>query len=99
MANFSTPKKRGQKCFSKLQQTIIALARKKGGEVLARDVLIEYYGFNTYRPPYGLRPGCTVFKKSSIASYNSATVAVCKAFNRLVKRGVARRTHGGVRLR
>ncbi len=101
MANFWTPKKRNQKGLSSLQKNILSLAREQGGEVHARDVLISYYGFRPYRNPEGVRQGCFVFSKSEIGfnRYNAKTVAVCKAFNRLINRGLAWKIHGGIRLK
>ena len=101
MANFFPPKKRNQKGLSSLQKNILSLAREQGGEVLARDVLISYYRFRPYRNPEGLRQGCFVFRKPEIgfARYNAKTVAVCKSFNRLIKRGLAQKIYGGIRLK
>jgi len=99
MANFSTHKKRGDRGLSRLQRSILSLVRKKGGAVLARDVLVEYYGFTPYRSLEGIPAGCLVFRKSAIVGYSSATVGVCKAFNRLVKRGLAARRLGGVQVK
>jgi hypothetical protein len=98
MANFFTPKKRDN--LSPLQCCILTLGKKNGGIVLARDVLIEYYGFVPNRDPSCLNAGAIVFNKSDIGfgRYNSASVAVCKAFNRLVKRGVARKIYSGIQL-
>jgi len=101
MANFLTPKKRNQKGLSSLQKNILSLAREQGGEVHARDVLISYYRFRPYRNPEGVRQGCIVFRKPEIGfnRYNAKTVAVCKSFNRLINRGLARKIHGGIRLK
>jgi hypothetical protein len=99
MANFFTPKKRDN--LSPLQCCILTLGKKNGGIVLARDVLIEYYGFKPVRDPSCLNAGAIVFRKADIGigRYNAATVAVCKAFNRLVERGVAIRIFSGIRLK
>ena len=98
MVNFFSPKKADWKRLGTLQKFILGLAREQDGIVLARDVLIKFYEFipihSTDSPG-----GCMVFNKSHIPGYNAATVAVCKAFNRLVKRGLARRTYGGIRLK
>jgi hypothetical protein len=98
MANFCTPKKRDN--LSPLQCCILTLGKKNDGIVLARDVLIEYYGFVPNRDPSCLNAGALVFNKSDIGlgRYNSASVAVCKAFNRLVERGVARKIYSGIQL-
>ena len=87
-----------RKGLSRLQKFILDLAREQQGKVLARDVLMKFYGFVPRRSTIGLRGGCMVFNKSNIAGYNAATVAVCKAFNRLARRGLVSRTIGGVRL-
>jgi hypothetical protein len=52
------------------------------------------------RDPSCLNAGAIVFNKSHIGfgRYNSASVAVCKAFNRLVKRGVAMKIYSGIQL-
>jgi hypothetical protein len=98
MANLYTPKKRAN--LSPLQRCILTFGEKNGGTVLARDVLIEYYGFVPNRDPSCLNVGALVFNKSDIGfgRYNSASVAVCKAFNRLVKRGFARKIYSGIEL-
>jgi hypothetical protein len=97
MANFYIPKKSG---LSQLQKSIFSLARKQGGTVLIRDVLIAYYGFKPIRNPFKLKPGAIVFNKTNIGidRYNSASVAVCKAFNRLVRRGMGVRILNGIRI-
>ena len=99
MANFFSPKKADWKRLGTLQKFILDLAREQGGEVLARDVLMKYYGFIPRRSPVGIRGGCMVFNKSSITGYNAATVAVCKAFNRLISRGFAWKIHGGIKIK
>jgi hypothetical protein len=101
MANYLTPKKRARKGLSPLHRFILSLAWKQSGEVLAREVLIEYFGFSPFRNPEWGRRGATVFRKSDIglARYNSKTVTVCKAFNRLVDRGLAIRIYSGICLR
>ena len=98
MANFFTPKKRDN--LSPLQCCILTLGKKNGGIVLARDVLIEYYGFKPVRDPSCLNAGAIVFRKADIGigRYNAATVAVCKAFNRLVQRRMATKIYSGVQL-
>ena len=77
------------------------MAKEKGRQILARDVLINFYKFKPFRDPNGVRQGVIVFNKSDIgyARYNAATVAVCKAFNRLINRGLALKIHGGIRLK
>ena len=97
MANFTCPKKKSQG-LSCLQRYILTVANAKGGEVLARDILVRYYGFKPYRSLDGLRPGALAFRKSAIglARYNAATVAVCKSFNRICARGLAKRILSGI---
>ncbi len=92
------PEKRN---LSQLQHCILSLGRKNGGTVLARDVLIEYYGFKPIRDPSCLKAGGIVFSKKDIGpdQYNAASVAVCKAFNRLIKRGKASKILSGIRLK
>ena len=92
-------KRANRKGLGRLQKFILDLAREQGGEVLARDVLMKYYGFIPGRSPIDIRGGCPVFNKSRIAGYSTATVAVCKAFNRLVSRGLALRSHGRIHLK
>lgn len=102
MKNNSTPKKRANhKGLSKLQKTILKLAKHQGGEVLAREVLVEVYGFRPIRSIYSVRQGILIFNKAEIgyARYNAATVALCKSFNRLINRGFAWKIHGGIRLK
>jgi hypothetical protein len=91
------------KGLGKLQRSILALAEKQDGEVFARDVLINVFGFKPFRSIFMRwpRPGALVFCKPSIgrARYNSASVSVCKSFNRLVRRRLAERIPGGIRLK
>ena len=86
--------------LSRLQKSILSLAGKQGGTVLARDVLIHFYGFNPSRNPSSVKTGVMVLDKTVIGyrRYRSATTAVCKAFNRLVARGLAVRTFSGIRV-
>lgn len=96
----SISKKRNLKGLSHLQRSIIAIAEKNGGTVLVRDVLIQYFGFKPLRNPDGVRPGATLFSKRDIGykMYNARTVSVCKAFSRLVGRGLAMRILSGINL-
>lgn len=98
MAN-STPHERSDN-ISRLQHCILSLARKNEGIVLARDVLVEYYAFNPFRDPSSPGVGAVVFRKADIGvnRYNAASVAVCKAFNRLVQRGMATKIFSGIRV-
>jgi hypothetical protein len=95
------PKMANRKGLSQLQRSILVLAKEQGGEVLAREVLIKVYNFRPIRNPGTVRQGKLVFKKAEIgyARYNAATVAVFKAFNRLINRGFAWRIHGGIRMK
>jgi hypothetical protein len=97
MANNFSPKKE-RRGLSRLQRHILDLAEIQGGEVLACDILVSYYGFRPYRVIGVLRQGAHLFRKSEIgpACYNAATVAVCKAFNRLCERGLVKRIDGGI---
>ena len=100
MANLSVVNYKG---LSKLQRSILSLAEKQDGEVFARDVLIGFFGFKPFRPIFMQwpRPGSLVFRKDDIgrARYNAKTVSVCKSFNRLVRRRLAERIPGGIRLK
>jgi hypothetical protein len=98
MANLSVVKYKG---LSNLQRSILSLAEKQDGEVFARDVLIHVYRFEARRSTFLVWQGALVFSKSSIgrARYNSASVSVCKSFNRLVRRRLAERIPGGIRLK
>jgi hypothetical protein len=91
------------KGLGKLQRSILALAEKQDDEVFARDVLIHVFGFRPFRTIFMQwpRPGSLVFRKDDIgrARYNARTVAVCKSFNRLARRGLAERIPGGIRLK
>lgn len=100
MAKYFGPKK-GDHGLSQLQKHIIALGKKNDGVVSVRDVLVVYYGFKPHRSLEGLRASAIVFRKKNIGTsrYNSANVAVCKAFNRLCDRGMAIRIHGGIKLK
>jgi len=95
------PKKANRKGLSQLQKCILSLASEKGGQVLARDVLIRVYSFRPLRNPGALRQGKLIFNKAEIGyeRYNSATVSVCKAFNRLISRGFAWKIHGGIKIK
>ncbi len=104
------------KGLSQLQKSILIIARRNRGrrlgystcDVTNRDVLIEVYGFRPLYSPEKKRNGCMIFDRQAIGinRYRSASVSVAKAFNRLVKRGLARReynhgiilTGGGLRI-
>ena len=63
---------------------------------MARDVLAEVYGFpTTVTNIRGKRAGALVFSRKAIGEkrYQSASVSVAKAFNRLAARGLARREY------
>jgi hypothetical protein len=89
------------KGLSILQKTILLLAirnfgdRTKNYEVNNREVLIEYYGFEPCCNIEGKRNGTKIFDRRVIGinRVRSASVAVVKAFDRLVDRGFARRKH------
>lgn len=61
-----------------------------------REVLIEFYKFPSHSPTVKTtRGGSQIFKRNEIGvnRYGSASVAVVKAFDRLVKRGLAIRKY------
>ena len=68
----------------------------KFGCVRNRDVLIMYYGFPIHSFSADTTSGTPqIFKPQEIGTsrYRSASVSVVKAFNRLVKRGLAIRKY------
>ncbi len=86
--------------LSELQKTILNMAYRKRargynlGNVTNREVLIEVYNFPFHSPSADTTSGTPqIFfrKEIGINRYCSASVAVVKAFNRLVKRGLAQR--------
>ena len=88
--------------LSELQKTILNMAYRKRargydlGNVTNREVLIEVYNFPFHSPSADTTSGTPqIFfrKEIGINRYYSASVAVVKAFNRLVKRGLAQRKH------
>jgi hypothetical protein len=95
------------KGLSALQKTILQLTaqnariRSNNFGVSNREVLIEYYGFEPCCEIEGKRNGAHIFDRKVIGidKYKSASVAVVKAFNRLIKRHLAQRTYcGGILL-
>jgi hypothetical protein len=88
------------KGLSILQKTILLLAIKnvegaKNNGVTNREVLIEYYGFEPCCDIGEKRNGAKIFDRRAIGirQCRSSSVAVVKAFDRLVKRGFARRKY------
>lgn len=88
--------------LSELQKTILKMAYRKLargyglGDVTNREVLIEVYNFPFHSPSADTTSGTPqifIRKEIGINRYKSASVAVVKAFNRLVKRGLAQRKH------
>ena len=85
--------------LSALQKAILQLAIRNSGacsnncRLSNRDLLLEYYGFEPCCEIEGKRNGAHIFDRKviGIKRYRSASVAVVKAFDRLVKRGFARR--------
>jgi len=77
--------------LSELQKNILQLAYTKQGNILAKNVLAEVYGFPTVTD---IRSKM-VFSRKVIGEkrYQSASVSVAKAFNRLAARGLARRKY------
>ena len=78
--------------LSPLQKSIVALAYEQEF-VSYTDVLDVYYGFtlSQYR---GSGKSYFSSKLNSRRQLQVARVAICKSFNRLVKRGIANRVHG-----
>jgi hypothetical protein len=90
------------KGLSELQRSILKMgyrSRNRGcecGYVENRDVLIEVYKFPKHAPgPNHVSGTPQIFNRREIGinRYRSASVSVVKAFNRLVKRGLAIREH------
>jgi hypothetical protein len=82
--------------LSELQKNILQLACTNGGSILARNVLAEVYGFPAaVTNIMGKRAGALVFSRKVIGEkrYQSASVSVAKAFNRLAARGLAHRKY------
>ena len=93
--------------LSKLQKDILKIAyrnrdrRREHGtdDVTNREVLIEVYKFPFHSPSADTPSGSLqIFERAEIGinRYRAASVSVVKAFNRLVKRGLATRgcNHG-----
>jgi hypothetical protein len=88
------------KGLSTLQKTILLLAIRnfddstKNCGVSNKEVLIEYYKFRPCCDTERKRNGTKIFDRRAIGinRYRSASVAVVKAFDRLLNRGFARRT-------
>jgi len=89
--------------LGQIQKAILRIGLEKSDSgqgkigVLARDILIDHYGFPFIRSPKALGRGKMVFRKADIGQkrYASATVTVCQCFNRLIKRGLAERLDRG----
>lgn len=88
--------------LSELQKSILKIAYRKRvwgdslGNVTNREILIEVYNFPFHSPSADTTSGTPqIFfrKEIGMSRYYSASVAVVKAFNRLVKRGLAQRKH------
>jgi hypothetical protein len=77
--------------LSELQKKILQLAYTKQGNILAKNVLAEVYCFPTVTD---IRSKM-VFSRKVIGEkrYQSASVSVAKAFNRLAARGLVRREY------
>jgi len=77
--------------LSELQKNILQMAYTKQDNILARDVLAEVYGFPTVTDISSKM----VFSRKAIGKkrYQSASVSVAKAFNRLAARGLAHREY------
>ena len=82
--------------LSELQKNILQLAYINQGDILARDILAEVYGFPaTVNNIKSKEVGALVFSRKAIGEkrYQSASVSVAKAFNRLAARGLAHRKY------
>jgi hypothetical protein len=95
------------KGLSELQKCILKIAIKNfcaGSHeyiVPNREVLIEYYGFEPICDLEGKLNRTQIFDRRAIGinRYRSASVAVVKAFNRLIWRRLAQRSYyGGISL-
>ena len=94
------------KGLSKLQKIILKMAylnQDRGyecGHVKNSDVLIGVYRFPAHSPSTDSTSGSPkLFNRQEIgiSHYRSASVSVVKAFNRLIKRGLAtRKYHHGI---
>lgn len=77
------------------------MAYRNQGHISARDVLAEVYGFPVTVNLRNVREGALIFDCEAIGinRYQSASVAVCKAFNRLAHRSLADRIYNhGIKL-
>jgi hypothetical protein len=84
------------KGLSELQKSILKMAYRDRGNVENKDVLIEFYKFPKHAPgPSHVSGTPQIFSRHEIgiSRYRSASVSVVKAFNRLVKRGLAVRNY------
>ena len=82
--------------LSELQKNILQMAYTNQGSILVRDILAEVYGFPAAVTNIrGKRAGALVFSRKAIGEkrYQSASVSVAKAFNRLAARGLVRREY------
>lgn len=77
--------------LSELQKNILQIAYTKHGNILAKNVLVEVYGFPTVTD---IRSKM-VFSRKVIGKkrYQAASTSIAKAFNRLAKRGLAHRKY------
>jgi hypothetical protein len=79
--------------LSKLQKFILCEGYKTPGGMTNRRMLIAYYGFE---PARKYQKSLNIYfdvGQIGKARYNSASVAVVKAFNRLAARGLAERVY------
>jgi len=90
------------KGLSELQKSILKMAhgnlsrRNNTSEISNKEVLIRFYKFPFHLPSANTTSGSPqIFRRIEIGinRYRSASVSVVKAFNRLVKRGLAIRKH------
>ena len=77
--------------LSELQKNILQMAYTKQANILAKNVSVDVYGFPTVTD---IRSKM-VFSRKAIGKkrYQSASVSVAKAFNRLAARGLAHREY------
>ena len=91
------------KALSELQRKILRMAyrnrlqdaRMIEADISARQVLVEYYGFPTIKNIETAENGAIVFSRKAIGGkrYQSASVCVARAFDRLTARGLAHRKY------
>ena len=87
------------KNLSRLQKTILLLAQRNPGhgkvDVCPADVKVGYYGF-----PLRPKGSKILFNRNEIgrSRYNTASVNIARAFEHLVRKGLAERSYYGINL-